>query len=145
MSMSGTVQGRSKVVRKRARTFPGAVLDDLAFKAIGASEAPLSAYAIAERVAGLGRGPSKVAAVYRSLDRLCAQGVVERVETLSAYRLRDQANSLLLVHADHQTTTSLPIGPLYDSLKMRVLDAGFKLERLVLEAIVTDPDSGTSG
>jgi Fe2+ or Zn2+ uptake regulation protein len=143
--MSRIAPGRPVPIRKRASIFPGAEVDRRVLDVLGDTSAPLGVYQIAEAVAGRGKGAAKAGAVYRSLDRLCELGKVERVETLSAYRLRDQERALLLIRRDTQQTTALPLGPLYDRLRALVADAGFQLDRLVLEAIIGGPDVSGEG
>ncbi|HEY7750597.1 MAG TPA: Fur family transcriptional regulator [Aestuariivirgaceae bacterium] len=63
---------------KQTSTYDRAVLS-----ALRASEQPLSAYDILERVRNSGiRAPMQV---YRSLDRLASMGAVHRIEALNAF------------------------------------------------------------
>ena len=120
--------------RKRAANLPGSVLDALIIETLGTTEVPLSAYAIADHLHAR-RGSGNVMVIYRSLDRLARRGVVERVESRSAYRLRTTAHAVLMACSQCGTTTPLPILAEFRSIELAVRDAGFALDKLALEAV----------
>ena len=120
--------------RKRAAILPGAVLDEWIVETLSGTDVPLSAYTIADHLRDKGR-TGNVMAVYRSLDRLARRAVVERVESLSAYRLRTATQAVLMACSHCGTTTPLPILYEFRSIEQAVRSAGFALDRLALEAV----------
>lgn len=133
---SGLDTGQDRVHRKRAPILPGPVLDELILETLGGTDVPLGAYAIAGRLRERCR-PGNVMAIYRSLERLAKRGRVERVESLSAYRLRTAAQAVLMACSHCGITTPLQIPPEFQSIEQKVRDAGFALDRLALEAVGT--------
>lgn len=73
--------------------------------------------------------------VYRSLERLCAQSVVQRVETASGYRLCDLPDPMLLNCTRCGTILALPAADPCAVLHTQAQGAGFRVERLVMEAV----------
>jgi Fur family transcriptional regulator, zinc uptake regulator len=120
--------------RKRAPILPGSVLDGLILEALGGTDVPLGAYDIAGRLRDRCR-PSNVMAIYRSLNRLAKRELVERVESLSAYRLRTASQAVLMACSQCGTTTTLAISSEFRSIEKAVRDAGFLLDKLALEAV----------
>ncbi len=85
-----------RVVRKRAPVFPGPMLDQTLIDLLTQADVPLSAYDLASRLRERGRQMA-VMSIYRALDRLCATNAIEKVETLSAYRVKDIPNAILTI------------------------------------------------
>ena len=131
---SGLDTARDQGRRKRAPILPGSVLDGLILEALGSTDVPLGAYAIAGRLHDRCRR-GNVMAIYRSLDRLARRELVERVESLSAYRLRTAPQAVLMTCSLCGATTPLPILPEFQSIEQAVRDTGFVLDKLVLEAV----------
>lgn len=120
--------------RKRAAILPGSVLDELIVEALGTTDVPLGAYAIADHLRENGRS-SNIMAIYRSLDRLAKCEAVERVESLSAYRLRTTSQAVLMACSRCGTITPLPIPSEFYGIEQAVRAAGFALDKLALEAV----------
>ena len=131
---SGPDTVRDQARRKRAPILPGSVLDELILEALGGSDVPLGAYAIAGCLRDRWR-PGNVMAIYRSLDRLAKRGLVERVESLSAYRPRTVAQAVLLACSQCGTTTPLPVIAEFQRIEQAVRVTGFALDKLALEAV----------
>jgi Fur family zinc uptake transcriptional regulator len=131
---SGLRAPRGQARRKRAPILPGSVLDELILEALGGCDVPLGAYAIAGCLRDRCR-PSNVMAIYRSLDRLAKRGLVERVESLSAYRLRTTAQAVLLACSQCGTTTPLPVIGEFQRIEQAVKSTGFAIDKLALEAV----------
>jgi Fur family zinc uptake transcriptional regulator len=95
--------------------------------------APLSAYDLA---AGLRKGGRNMAvmSIYRALDRLCARDMVEKVQTLAAYRIKDVSDSILTICTSCGRTRPLPAGALRAALHAEIDQAGFSLRFLAIEA-----------
>lgn len=120
--------------RTRAEILPGVVLDGLIVELLGLTEVPLGAYPIADLLRERGRS-GHIMAIYRSLDRLCKRGVIERVESLSAYRLHTTSEAVLLACTRCGTTTTLPVPSEFDAIVAAVRGTGFALGKLALEAV----------
>jgi Fur family transcriptional regulator, zinc uptake regulator len=131
-SGSDTPPDRSR--RTRAPILPGSVLDELIVETLSGTDVPLSAYAIVDQLRDKGR-TGNVMAIYRSLDRLTKRDVVERVESLSAYRLRTASQAVLMACSHCGATTPLPILSEFQSIEQAVREAGFALDKLALEAV----------
>ncbi len=121
-------------MRRRASVCPAPVLDAMVVEALEGSPRPLSAYHIADRLQGR-RGAAQVASVYRSIERLTEAGRVERVETLSAYRLSERRTGILLVCGRCGMTRTLAMPAMRMDIAVEVLASGFRLGRLVIEAV----------
>lgn len=102
--------------------------------ALGGDETPLSAYAIAERLRADGHRVN-IMSIYRSLDRLCERDVVERVESLSSYRLRSAVAAMLMVCSRCGVATPLPIAEEHARLWASVANTGFAIRKLAIEAV----------
>ena len=131
---SGLNAAQERVRRKRAPILPGSVLDELILETLGGADVPLGAYAIAGRLRERCR-PGNVMAIYRSLERLAKRGQIERVESLSAYRLRTALQAVLMACSHCGATTPLPILPEFQSIERAVRDSGFAIDKLALEAV----------
>ena len=131
---SGLDDGRERVRRKRAPILPGTVLDELILETLGDTDVPLGAYAIASRLREQCR-PGNVMAIYRSLERLAKRRQIERVESLSAYRLRTASQAVLMACSNCGSTNPLPILPEFRSIEQAVRESGFALDKLALEAV----------
>lgn len=131
---SGLNTGQEGARRKRAPILPGSVLDALILETLGGTDVPLGAYAIAGHLREQCR-PGNIMAIYRSLERLARRGQVERVESLSAYRLRTAAQAVLMACSQCGTTRPLSVLSEFNSIAQAVRDAGFALDKLALEAV----------
>ena len=63
------------------------------------------------------------------------RGEIERVESLSAYRLRTTSQAVLMACSHCGATTPLPILPEFQSIERAVKNSGFALDKLALEAV----------
>jgi Fe2+ or Zn2+ uptake regulation protein len=131
-----SASGRTSVHphRRQVPPFPGSQLDELITKILGASEVPLSAYTIGHMVRTHGHH-GHATTIYRSLNRLVDKAIVERVESRLAYRLKTAAASVLLACSQCGATTSLRVPDNYAAITRAIIDAGFKLDKLALEAM----------
>ncbi|PZU12330.1 MAG: transcriptional repressor [Sphingobium sp.] len=137
----------STKLRLRARRHPED-LDALILDLLARSNRPISAYDISDRSIAAGQ-PVVPNQVYRTLARLIDQGLVHRVESLSAYMLRQQSFDGCLV-CDHCHAVQLLTDPIVVAgLKDRAERFGFAVDRTVVElrGLCTDcaADSRTAG
>lgn len=124
-------KGRHK--RSRATIVPGEVLERALSRILEQSAVPLSAYTLASDLRDLGhRVP--VMSVYRALDRLIDRAIVQKVETLSCYRIRDKADAVLLICTHCGSTQSLSMPAEYDRIVNGLPKRGFDLSNLAIEA-----------
>ena len=119
--------------RTRATVVPGAVLERTLLDVLAGSEVPLGAYSLAAGARTRGR-TVPMPSVYRALDRLVASGSIERVESLSAYRIRDKAEAVLMICVHCRRTTSLDVPVQYEGLLSALRDQAFAAAGLALEA-----------
>lgn len=103
---------------------------------IATSDAPLSAYAILDRLAEGGRVPAPPT-IYRALDFLCGNGLVHRVATRNAYVACDQPEAehscqLLLCTACGRTV-ELHLPELGRHLHQAAAGTGFVPGRMTVE------------
>lgn len=121
--------------RRRGRSpgVPGAVLEQTLLDALGRTATPLSAYALVSNLRDLGCYVP-VVSVYRALDRLIERDLIQKVETLSAYRVRDKAAGVLLVCTHCGRTTSLSMPSEYGNIVHGLPTEDFDLQRLAIEA-----------
>ena len=122
---SGVDPGHGRARRKRAPILPGVVLDELILETLGDTDVPLGAYAIAGRLRERCR-PGNLMAIYRSLERLAKRHQVERVESLSAYRLRTASKAVLMACSHCGTTTPLPVPPEFQSIEQAGAGVGLR-------------------
>ena len=113
-------------------TMPASRLEALILSALRASTVPLSAYAIADQLRDEGTRVV-VPSVYRALRRLGAEGVVEKVEMLSAYRISEREKHLRLVCLNCGQTTGHLLPELYDMLIDSAAQTGFAISKVALE------------
>lgn len=132
--MATIAPGRTARQRKRASVLPGVVVDKHVIDMLSATTIPLSAY---ELLSGIRRSFAlgTPMTVYRALDRLCSKGLIERVETLSAYRLRDLPAALLLTCRACGSTRPRQVLEERGRLEKQAKEAGFLLERLAIEGV----------
>lgn len=119
--------------RKRAPVCPGWLVDQSVSGILQRSQVPLSAYDLVARVREDGLRIT-VTAVYRSLDRLCLRQQVEKVEMVSAYRIKDRPKALLMICMGCGRTTSLSVASHYDAMIQLMMEAGFSPDRVAIEA-----------
>jgi Fur family zinc uptake transcriptional regulator len=112
----------------------GDVLDALILETLGDTDVPLSAYAIVDRLHDV-RRTTNAMGIYRSLDRLKQRDLIERVESLSAYRLRTAQHAVLMACTQCGSTTTLSARAEYASIEQAVQATGFALKKLALEAV----------
>jgi len=120
-------------VRRRADILPGAELDRCVTGILAGTDVPLGAYDIAAALRGAGRH-AVVASIYRSLERLRASGAVEKVETCSAFRIRDVPEAALMVCSECGVVAALPISGPYAAIARAIAGTGFTVGHIALEA-----------
>jgi Fur family zinc uptake transcriptional regulator len=138
---AGFPRGGARRLRKRAPSFPADLLDSSLLELLSQAERPLSAYNLVSLLREQGRQMA-VMSIYRSLDRLCARGLIDRVEMLSAFRIRDVPKAALLICIDCGTTQPLAVSDLRDSLMRRVAYTGFSPGTVALEVAGLCPACG---
>ncbi|WP_162528576.1 Fur family transcriptional regulator [Novosphingobium sp. BW1] len=119
--------------RSRQHRIPAAQLDELVLAALARAAAPLSAYQI---IAAL-RDERKTVApppIYRALKRLLDQGEIERIEMLSAYRIRIVEKCIHAICDSCGGLSSIPASHAVDALNAAMKHAGFASPRLSIEA-----------
>lgn len=103
---------------------------------IAASEAPVGAYGILERLAVGGRVPAPPT-IYRALDFLCANGLVHRVATRNAYvacsHPEDEHGCQLLLCSGCGRTVELELPELGCQIRQAAQRHDFRPERITLE------------
>ena len=119
--------------RKRAAIVPGALLERILLDILANDDVPLSAYALAAGLRAHGRAVP-MPSIYRALDRLVSNGAIERVETRSAYRIRDKVEAVLMICVLCGRTTSLAVPAEHQSLMLALRDQAFAIHGLALEA-----------
>lgn len=72
--------------------------------------------------------------VYRALNRLMQRGAIERVETLSAFRVRDKDDAVLLICIACGRTMSLDAHAQHQALRSNISSGGFTLIATAIEA-----------
>lgn len=121
-------------IKKRAPVFPGAAMDKKIVEVLGRSEVPLSAYEVADHLRERGHHIAMMS-IYRSLDRLCGRQRAEKVETLSAFRLKDASKAVLMICISCGRTSALPAPAQLDTIERAVKRTGFEGARLAVEII----------
>ncbi len=119
--------------RRRAQTLPGALLDRMLVDVLAQDEVPRSAYELASRLRDLGQQLPAMS-VYRGLDRLAARGLIEKVEMLSAYRIRDKPHAILMICLECGRTTSIAVRAEYEALRGILADHHFSTAAITIEA-----------
>ena len=119
--------------RTRATVVPGAMLERTLLDVLAGVEVPLGAYLLSAEARARGR-TVPMPSIYRALDRLVASGSIERVESLSAYRIRDKAEAVLMICVQCRRTTSLDVPTQYEGLLLALRGQAFAAAGLALEA-----------
>jgi Fur family zinc uptake transcriptional regulator len=125
--------------RKRAPICPGPVLDEAIMDVLSQSDLPLSAYDVADRLRQRGRS-IMTASVYRSLARLRVSQQIERVETLSSFRVKDTPKAVIMICSHCGCVQPLAGGILHDAFKDLLAKAGFVADHAAIEATGTCRD-----
>jgi Fe2+ or Zn2+ uptake regulation protein len=119
--------------RRRGHILPGRELDGILLGVLDETDVPRSAYQLATRLHDVGHSLPAMT-VYRALDRLVARGLVEKVKTRSAYRLRDEPKAVLLICDACGRTVSLAAPGEHDALFGLAGGIGFEVSHLAMEA-----------
>ena len=122
-----------RFVRRRAVPVKGSRIDAALLALLSGRDRPLSAYDLAAELRSSGEGMA-IMSVYRALDRLVVKQLIQKVETLSAYRLRDQPRGMLLICIDCGSTASLPVLDEHQALMRAAGEHGFQPTDMALEA-----------
>lgn len=122
--------------KKRVPVFPGAVVDAMIVDLLRSSPIPLGAYDLLEQLRTR-EGFRSLMAIYRSLERLRSRAIVHRVESLSAYRLREFEEPFVLACRRCGVARSVAACAPYRQLASEAADVGFSLDKLVVEAVGT--------
>ncbi len=119
--------------RKRASPCPAPQLDPALLDILAQSEVPLSAYDLVSRLRDRGRHVV-VMSIYRALDRLRTQQRIEKVEMLSAFRIRDSPQAILMICVACGRTRALSVPVQHDALDQAMANAGFAASGIAIEA-----------
>jgi len=128
---SGGGQGK-RMRRIRAPSVPASDLDSMIVDLLSGTDTPLSAYDLVERIRERGRRVVPMS-VYRALDRLCARDAVQKVEMLSAYRVRDVSNPILLICMGCGSIAPVDADDLHHALAERLAISGFRARIVAVE------------
>ena len=107
-------------------------LDALILDLLARSNRPISAYDISHRSMDVGR-PVVPNQVYRTLARLIERGLVHRVESLSAYMLRQRSFDGCMICDQCHTVQLLSNPEVISGLEDYAQRLGFAIERTVVE------------
>jgi len=129
---AGFPRAGARRLRKRAPSFPAGLLDSSLLELLSQAERPLSAYNLVSLLREQNHQMA-VMSVFRSLDRLCARGLIEKVEMLSAFRIRDVPKAVLLICIDCGATQPLAVSDMRDVLMQRVAHTGFSPGMIAFE------------
>jgi Fur family transcriptional regulator, zinc uptake regulator len=121
-----------RLSRKRGPALPATMLDQSILLLLTRASAPLSAYDLAERLREEGRRVVPMS-VYRALDRLCARDQVHKVEMLSAYRVKDVAQPILMICIGCGAIDPLPAPDLHSALAASLERTDFAPRRIAFE------------
>lgn len=113
---------------RRSREEIETIILDLLARANG----PMSAYDISARSAKSGQQVFP-AQVYRTLARLIAQDRVSRIESLSAFTVKQEAADICLIDSSGHVVGSVPAPDLVDRLVELAEASGFRSCRTILE------------
>lgn len=115
------------------RIYPATDIDEDVIKALKASDVPLSAYDLVERLQRNGRRLFGVS-IYRSLSRLCAREAIERIEMTARYRIRDTPGALLMTCDQCGRTYPVAASRQFEELGSTIAEHGFVPSKVALEA-----------
>jgi Fur family transcriptional regulator, zinc uptake regulator len=130
--LSKSIAPGGRLSRKRGPAFPATMLDQAILALLARAQTPLSAYDLAERLREQGRRVVPMS-VYRALDRLCARDAVHKVEMLSAYRVKDVAQPILMICVDCGSIDPLPAPDLHAALATSLEKTDFVPRRIAFE------------
>ena len=119
-------------------------LDSHILQALAQAPVPLSAY---ELIDALRDARKTVAAppVYRALKRLLDRDEIERIETLSAYRIRKTEKCIHCICESCGNILTVPVPRAIDALEVAVRATGFVPQRFAVEATGHCAHCETSG
>lgn len=107
-------------------------IEELVIGLLARSNAPISAYDIARHSVTIG-SPLVPTQVYRTLARLMEQGLVMRLESLSAYMLRAEPFDSCLI-CDHCHSVQLLSNPeVVSRLRACAQERGFAISQTIIE------------
>lgn len=110
---------------------------EIVFGALRASDVPLSAYEILDLGNVRDQGLKAPLTIYRALDKLCARGLVHRIESLNAFVACDRgphSEPVGFMSCERcKKTVELPVGACEDILRSSAEDNGFDLEKITVE------------
>lgn len=112
---------------------PASELDEHVLGVLARAPAPMGAYEI---IVALRDARKSIAAppVYRALKRLIYRRAIERIETLSAYRIREGEKCLYAICDSCGCILTVPVPHAFDGIEAAMSHTGFSAERLLIEA-----------
>ncbi len=131
-SARSEVFGGGRFSRRRGQVFPASALDEAIMILLAQAVVPLSAYDLVELLRQQGRRVVAMS-VYRSLDRLCARDMIHKVEMLSAYRIRDVKQPVLMICIGCGSALPFAAAELHQILSERLAREGFTPSRIAFE------------
>ena len=110
---------------------------EIVFGALQASDVPLSAYEILNLGAVREQGLKAPLTIYRALDKLCAQGLVHRIESLNAFVACDRgphSEPVGFMSCERcKKTVELPVGACEEILRSSAEANGFDVDKITVE------------
>lgn len=107
-------------------------LDDQIMSLLTESDRPMGGIKIANRLGDSGK-PVNPTLVYRALNRLLEQGCLCKVETISAYGIKPDQQSLALICTRCNDCRFLPASRSLDQLNHLARNHGFQARRSIIE------------
>ncbi|MEJ2411259.1 MAG: transcriptional repressor [Novosphingobium sp.] len=112
---------------------PASELDRRVLHVLACAQTPMGAYEIIEALRDV-RKTVAATPVYRALKRLLERGEIERIETLSAYRIRKMEKGIHCICKVCGKILTVPVPPAVDALEAAVRATGFVPQRFAVEA-----------
>jgi len=112
---------------------PASELDSRILCALAHAPAPMSAYELVDALRDA-RKTVTVTPVYRALKRLLDRNEIERIETLSAYRIRKTEKCIHCICESCGKILTVPVPQAVAALEAAVKNAGFAPQRFAIEA-----------
>ena len=128
LASRSNLPAKSPVPARRSRQKIEAVVLDILARA----HVPMSAYDIAHQAMNLGQ-PVLANQVYRTLRHLTQKNLVLRVESLSAYLIRQDYGDACLICAHCGDVQQVSAGPLHTTLAGLAGKIGFHADRAIVE------------
>ena len=111
--------------------------EEVVFRALKGARKPLSAYDILNARGVRARGLSAPVTIYRALEKLVADGLVHRIETLNAFVVCDRAPhgelAAFMICSHCKRACEMVAEECWQLLSDRALESGFSVEDVKIE------------